>query len=54
MALARRLIERLFVLEVSSVPSPSGFSGTVTNDSRSGLECHAQLNTSRRFGSTSR
>ena len=30
---------------VSSVPSRSGFSNTVTSDSRSGVECYAQLNT---------
>jgi hypothetical protein len=49
------LVEELFVLQGSSVPvSPSGASVMLTRDARSGVECQAQLNTSRRLGTTSR
>src|SRR5262249_30269422 len=41
-------------VRVNSVPSPSGLSSTVTSDSRSGVLCHAQVNTSFSFGFTSR
>jgi hypothetical protein len=36
------------------VAPSSGVIVTVTTDSRSGVECQAQLNTSRWFGTTSR
>jgi hypothetical protein len=36
------------------VPSPSLAMVSVTSDSRSGVECHAQLNTRRLGGATSR
>src|SRR4051794_30217567 len=45
MAVTRSLVDELFVVERKQRASRSGFSNTVISDSRSGVECHAQLNT---------
>jgi hypothetical protein len=51
MAFARGLVDNRSWLSVSNVPSSSGLSDTLISDSHSGVECHAQLNTSRSFRS---
>jgi hypothetical protein len=40
-------------MSVSKVPAPSAPSSTVTSDSRSGVDRHAQVNTNFSFGTTS-
>ena len=54
MAVAGGFIEELRVMKGEQLPPPSLLRVIVTSDSRSGVECHAQLNTSRSFGITSR
>ena len=54
MIVARCFVDELFVVERQQRAAAFRLIEIVTSDSRSGVECHAQLNTSRAFGTTSR